>query len=102
MDTLSVTAEFGLVTTQTSTQPMQFDGICGLSYNSFADEEIEPFFMSLYSSGQLSTKQFAFNLNNENETSILSIGGYDETKDIWWTDIISETYFVHIAYDNEF
>ncbi len=96
MDTVSIgslssTAEFGLITSANGFGEDQFDGLCGLAFSAIAVDGITPFFSQLVESGEVSTAQFAFDLKEHNPS--LTLGGYDESRDIWWTPLLSETYF---------
>lgn len=88
---LSTTAEFGLITSATGFATSDFDGICGLAFESLADDNITPFFVQLFESGQISNEQFAFDLSDGSPS--LTLGGYDESRSIWWASLVSETYF---------
>jgi len=88
---LSTTAEFGLITSAVGFATSDFDGICGLAFESLADDNITPFFVQLFESGQISAEQFAFDLSDGSPS--LTLGGYDETREIWWASLVSETYF---------
>ena len=86
--------EFGLVTSSGQGSTAQFDGICGMAYQSLADDYIEPLIQTLYSNQKISKQIFAFDLkSNSDDLSTLTLGGYDTTKDILWFDLISESYF---------
>eukprot|EP01084_Bolivina_argentea_P273042 465022_1 len=89
---LSTTADFGLVTDITTENTNKWDGICGLAYQSIADNHIEPLFLQLYNTGKINDKLFAFYLN-DNDTPALHLGGFDESREIWWADVINEAYF---------
>ena len=89
---LSTTADFGVVTSIDSENENKWDGICGLAYQRIADDYIEPLLLQLYNSGQISNKQFAFYLNDD-DTPTLTLGGYDESKPIWWAELITPAYF---------
>lgn len=88
---LSSIAEFGLVTNYNSlqqsqqSQPQPNDGILGMGYRILADDNIEPFLQTL------GIQIFAFDLSNNQ----LFLGGYDQTlnNDIFWANLIIETYF---------
>ena len=89
---LSTNAEFGVVTTMSSSNENKWDGICGLAYKSIADDNIQPLFEQLYNTEQISKEQFAFYLDDD-DTPTLTLGGYDETKAIWWAQLITAAYF---------
>ena len=88
---LTTSADFGVVTSIGSSNENQWDGICGLAYEGIADDYIDPLLVQLYNSGQVSNKQFAFYLNDD--APAMTLGGYDESKTIWWAELITAAYF---------
>jgi len=88
---LSTEAEFGLITSAKGFSSGEFDGICGLAYESLADDDITPFFVQLYDNGEVTKEQFAFDLSEHGAS--LELGGYDESRSMWWAELVSETYF---------
>lgn len=89
---LSTSAQFGVVTSSSQGSAAKFDGICGLAYQSLADDYIQPLFQTLYSKGLVSQQVFAFDLSSS-ESSTLTLGGYDTSKDMLWFSLSSESYF---------
>ena len=70
----------GLITDET-TFSSDYDGIIGLAYPSFAEENVQPFFDNLMQNELLKQNVFSFFLSNHSgESSELMLGGWDETK----------------------
>jgi len=76
--------EFGVVN-DARLQPKQpSDGILGMGYRILSDDDIEPIMETL------GIYQFAFDLHRGE----LTLGGYDTSRDIFWVDLISESYYM--------